>query len=322
MAAAITDRSRAWSVDRAASARAQAPELLHPPVPVVEQRALTEERRRRAPMDPPGGVVELTCGKRGTRPRRAHPLAGRRVEVLDEHAHLFDEDLRAHGGVLHEVCATSSATLRSTSWPTPVRTGTGMPAISRATCSVSNGTRDRRANRRRGRARPRRACEAGASSPERPHDAPRAPPRPGPARRPRRSATRSRSPRARARSRGRRRCPGLVIRPTRSGTGASTSRALRSSRPSAASARSTRSRSAAIPPDGEHRIDRAHDQLELARVHADPAADAHLDVVAELGARAPRRGRGLGRPVVAEQRDVDRGRGPVAAAGGLLDQGK
>ena len=32
-------------------------------------------------------------------------------------------------GVLHAVCATSSATLRSISWPTPVNTGTGMAAI-------------------------------------------------------------------------------------------------------------------------------------------------------------------------------------------------
>ena len=50
-------------------ARAQATELLDPPVAMVEQRALTKEHGGRAPMDAPGGVVELARRERGTRPR-------------------------------------------------------------------------------------------------------------------------------------------------------------------------------------------------------------------------------------------------------------
>ena len=46
------------------------------------------------------------------------------------------------------------------------------------------------------------------------------------------------------------------------------------------------------PAHREHGVDRAHHELELPLVHADPAADAHLDVVAELGARHLLRARG------------------------------
>src|SRR6478672_8834888 len=78
-------------------ARAKAPELLHPPVSVVEQRALAEERGGRAAMDAPGGIVELARRERGTRPRTRADALGGMVEVLDEHADLGDEDLRARG---------------------------------------------------------------------------------------------------------------------------------------------------------------------------------------------------------------------------------
>ena len=54
-------------------ARAQSAELLHPPVPVVEQRAFTEERGGRAPVDAPGGVVELARAARAARDRARTP---------------------------------------------------------------------------------------------------------------------------------------------------------------------------------------------------------------------------------------------------------
>ena len=76
------------------------------------------------------------------------------------------------------------------------------------------------------------------------------------------------------------------------------------------------------PAHREHRIDGAHDQLELALVHAHPAADAHLDVVAELGAGHLGERAGDGGAVVAEQHGVDPGPDPVARSGGLLDQGE
>ena len=74
------------------------------------------------------------------------------------------------------------------------------------------------------------------------------------------------------------------------------------------------------PAHREHGIDGAHDELELALVHADPAADAHLHVVAELGAGHLRERAGDRGAVVVEQHGVDAGADAVAGAGGLLHQ--
>ena len=113
-----------------------------------------------------------------------------------------------------------------------------------------------------------------------------------------------------------------MIRPTRSGTGART-------RPGVAIEQAVGRERAqdpltvgGDPAHREHRIDGAHDQLELALVHAHPAADAHLDVVAELGTGHLGERAGDGGAVVAEQHGVDPGPDPVARSGGLLDQGE
>ena len=192
------------------------------------------------------GIVELTPGDSHALPRPVPPPAATPGRARRRTRRPGATSICAHAvGVLHAVCATSSATLRSTSCPMPVNTGTPIAAIARATSSVSNGARSARDPPPR--ASTTTSTSSCASCPSA-HLIRCGAPRSAPRRRPRRPATRRASAAARRRSRGRRRCPSLVIRPTRSGTGGSSSGRWRRASPSAASARSTRSRLAASRP--------------------------------------------------------------------------
>ena len=59
-------------------ARAAAPQLLHPPVPLIDERPLADKRRGRAALDTAGRVVELTRREHAHATARATPLVARR----------------------------------------------------------------------------------------------------------------------------------------------------------------------------------------------------------------------------------------------------
>ena len=84
--------------------------------------------------------IELVRGERRAATGPGRPHGARRRRARPRTRSTCCTRICAHAvGVLHAVCATSSATLRSVSCPTPTSTGTGIAAIARATSSVSNG---------------------------------------------------------------------------------------------------------------------------------------------------------------------------------------
>ena len=93
-----------------------------------------------APGDAVGAVAERCSAP-------SMPVAGdRSTTAADRHARRSAEVLAAAAGracwahavgVLNELWATSSATLRSTSWPRPVSTGTAIAAMAMAIASLS-----------------------------------------------------------------------------------------------------------------------------------------------------------------------------------------
>ena len=263
-------------------AGATTPQLLHPSVPLIDQRPFADKCRGRAALEAAGGVVELTRRERRTRSRaRPNSLRGV-IEVLHEQPDLIDEDLRARGWGL----------ARS------VRDFVGDAAV-----DLVPDTREHRHRHRGDLTRHLLGVEGtkvgtGATAAhedddvdlqpgelvERPHDAPRGRgtlhPHVDDTHLPRVAtglelvhevvvggAARARDQTHTERDRSERE-PRVAIEQAVGRERAQHPLAVRGD-----------------PAHGEHGIDGAHDELELPLVRANPAADAHLHVVAELGAR-------------------------------------
>ena len=257
-------------------------ELVEPPVRSVESGVLTDHRHRRAPARPARGFVELPPRDGHALPRPCrHPLR-RVVERTHEVVDPADEQLaRTRWASCTRMYATSSATLRSVSCPTPVITGTSIAAIARATSSVSNGARSARDHRPAPSTTT--STSSCASCPQRPLDPLRGaralhrdvdhadPPRVGDAQQLVDEVVVGGAALAGDQAdaqRHRRQLDVAALAPSEPLGGEGAQHAVAVGRE---------------PTDGEDRVDAGHDQLVLTggRVDPDAAPDPHLDVVAE-----------------------------------------